>query len=46
MNKAQGQSLKEVGIDFRDERYVFHMYSWAHAWLSQKLVLQKTYRQN
>jgi hypothetical protein len=33
-NKAQGQSLKVVDIDLREEFFL-------HMWLAQKLVLQK-----
>jgi hypothetical protein len=32
INKAQGQFLKEVGIDLREEGFL-------HMWLAQKLVM-------
>jgi hypothetical protein len=34
INEVQGQYLKEVGFDTREECF-------SHMWLSQKLVLQK-----
>jgi hypothetical protein len=34
MSNAQGQSLKEVGIDLREECF-------PHMWLAQKMVLQE-----
>jgi hypothetical protein len=36
INKAQGQSLKKIGIDLRME-------SFSRMWLTQELVLQNAY---